>query len=692
MTEPKGENRTAGEAPAHYIGFQRFEQARKDTATFLALLDEKCQQGIEPAVHALKASGVCVDLYQSGRYNKLFKKSVDLLVARFGEHSLISRLQDDVSYFNALFKDFDERRQESGISEIPESQQVSAYVLAVETRLSALADYVEGMHALDLKKIYPLPLPEVLDFGARIPNSQRVPLGHWADDINESIGLVLGFLRHKRWALEGIGRTVPWQYVKAAAHHIELCRTWSTLNALLELWQYFDCEVVGDCDETVRVHPTDVDLNRSLVVSIARYDAFRALWARTQPNKPFLVEPGTSVLPPKKFRDKIEELSASFAAWFFSSGDLSEKCLGVTLAEWIRAYWCLIEEARRVRGRRSGRLPLRVAEWCIAKSKDSWATLLVGAGVNNQSAEVILNELTFTEESADLQDCPLIPADGKLVLITASAMALEPAAALLSLVRREERFKGLAFEKAIRQKMTEALGTSAPSATACREVNHVDRRPYQCDGAFVLDEQLFFVECKSVSRPNTFRQYYEFLGKMEEAVGQLDEIASYYELNLRIVQETLGLPLDWKPKQIHKLIVCNVPLGRPLVMNDTFVIDWSALSMFVQRETPQLELSGATLDMGGSIFQGELTADKLLILLRTLPQATRATAWFEPVVQKLQVKDLSLETLAWRRRIYEAAPPSEEHVRTLAECYGLGVEELATAIKERATITLPDLE
>ncbi|WP_213523597.1 hypothetical protein [Paenibacillus sp. J31TS4] len=179
-------------------------------------------------------------------------------------------------------------------------------------------------------------------------------------------------------------------------------------------------------------------------------------------------------------------------------------------------------------------------------------------------------------------------------------------------------FKGPRFEDRIISDLKER-NIVVGSLFASGSINKGSERDFQCDLAFILGNELFLCELKAFSQPTTHRGFYELLGKKEEATLQLQSISKFYSENLNLVRSQLGVLDSWSPRKIYKLLIVTTPVGVSRKVNDTFIIDYSAFSMFITRTKPGLTAISKRLHIEFNVFpefNGEITTEKFIKFLK----------------------------------------------------------------------------
>jgi hypothetical protein len=205
---------------------------------------------------------------------------------------------------------------------------------------------------------------------------------------------------------------------------------------------------------------------------------------------------------------------------------------------------------------------------------------------------------------------------GQAHLLPSLTSKIAPADAMLSnfmYKRLDVSLRGKGLENRI-------LANLAKNGIPGKNVNsHHKGEEYECDIVFILEENLFFVECKAFLQPDSPRTYYEFVDKITNAPNQLIRISSFYENNIEIIRDKFGMPETWMPKQIYKIIVSGALLGESFSINDCYVTDESILQRFFDREAPGIAIEHAKIAIPNENYADSITVQKLMNVISSPP-------------------------------------------------------------------------
>jgi hypothetical protein len=404
-----------------FIEFRPLERLSGQPAEFLAFLDAQIKEhGIEHATNLLRLSGICVDIYGTGKYTELLEDAKRLISSYDGEHNkFLTKLSQDVNLFEAVFDSFRELRSSTGVTEIPLDRQISAFLLTAEMFLGSLTAYAQLKNIDDIQKVYPF----VIGFADNNSNfvSPEKVLGkiiQLFDNVMEQLGLILKYLYFTGASFVGLHSTIKIDEIISSRDHIQLFDRYDVIYKKYEYWRFFDGNLVTPKETIIYFSPTvETDLISQ------RIGTFRARIRRNKWMQEFRLvmekvptDPATKQLPKTGYRLPEEFLSSIFCHDYFGSDDLSEKILEISLAEWIRAYTILSQVSTQFLTERKSMKPFALSEWCLAKTEQEWVSVFETNGITQNNAKTIVKSLIFDKNAKDLIDCPFIPIDGYLIL------------------------------------------------------------------------------------------------------------------------------------------------------------------------------------------------------------------------------------------------------------------------------------
>ncbi|MFJ8513828.1 hypothetical protein [Lysinibacillus xylanilyticus] len=615
------------------------ENLSQDPKKFISFLVEFMKNhSVEDTLEVIRISGICFNIYNKGQ--KEISKKVISNVKSFYKNDIvkIEEFVKAIGSINSIFEDFYILRSSKGLNQIPKEKEVISFILSLEILLGSIIEYING-HSLDrIKQVYPYVF-SLFDGGKqhliRAEKDMDRVLGI-ADSIAESAGSLLKFMGGAKGDLGDL-ETMSLDHVKIAREHIELFDLWSTLLNLEQKWRFIGAKF-NIHKRKINIQPNDENILKAQEISKVRFISQRVKWFAdfNLSDKTKLknrINPNTKSLPPKYYLCEDEAYYCIAISEFLHTYDLDIKCLGVSLAEWIRAYIIIKLEAKKnLKDRFASKAmkSLNLGNWTIVKKDSEWINLFVEKGISHSSAVKIMKSFKFTSSSKDLLDCPFVVHNDSLIVIPSVASHIDPSISLISLLTKRNvdiSFKGTGLEEEI----LETLNKQNIYAKRLKQVHNSDT--YECDAVFTLNNDLFFVELKAYGQPHTIKEYYNFLLKtngeaeninskeMERsATEQLNRIVDFYMSNINIVKKELELEDNWMPNNIYKIIITTAKLGEIMYHNDCYIIDTSAFVSFLKRVPPGFRIGKKFFKPYHEDFEGDITSAKLVNVLKNTPQ------------------------------------------------------------------------
>ncbi|WP_155987838.1 hypothetical protein [Gorillibacterium massiliense] len=145
--------------------------------------------------------------------------------------------------------------------------------------------------------------------------------------------------------------------------------------------------------------------------------------------------------------------------------------------------------------------------------------------------------------------------------------------------KAEVNIKGELFEEQIR--------TTVQRAGI--HVIHLEKKDYECDAVFSLNNDLFFVEAKHLNDPTSYREYMRNLEEIHDAVNQLNRIADYYEHEEKLEEIKIRLGIK-SINCIYRIVVTNTSQGEKLKIEGVYAIDDIGFLGYLLRKPPRKHL------------------------------------------------------------------------------------------------------
>lgn len=402
-----------------------------------------------------------------------------------------------------------------------------------------------------------------------------------------------------------------------------------------EYWKYSKIEITEQVEKPL-VDFLDEDFNRAVLTGNFRH-------------KNFMRDLESAIIDDKISRGEIkledpwkkiypDHISNEICTRYFGKENMNISILGIELNKWIDSIHFFQYEAIHFSEKRKENNILSVQNLCIAKTEVEWKKKLINYSkkISEEEAKVIINKLTFCNQSKDLIDAPLVKFQDKLVLLPALTQEIRPLSAILSMFSRENdkkknietdfSFKGQVFEERIKNLLSGSNGIVAKRLHV--KLDNIDFER-EIDVAFVLDRHLFLIECKSFNQPYTVREHAKTNKKIRDAIGQLNKNADYFEENLNTVKEQLGIEENFEIDAVHRVLLTAHTLGEAGQQANVLLTDEASLNGFLLRKPPKLTViddskkTAILLFDNAGIFSGKVTSQKMLAFLKNQPEIER---------------------------------------------------------------------
>ncbi|MCZ8538372.1 hypothetical protein M9R32_14340 [Paenisporosarcina quisquiliarum] len=595
-------------SPERY-NFYKFENMiSKDIQKFLSHIEEILEtDGIDNVIGSLKTSGITINLFNDKKRAEKMKLVIDFIFEKVeveGKLKVINLLKES-SYFKNLYDIQGELREEyfKSSGALENNFEVVSYLISLEKFLRELNGKSSTIKNTD-----------------EYANRQNI-----FDSAIESTGMILkNFIFSKR-PFKGSSRNISPKVLEVSEKHLIFSSFWNELNDILEYWKYSDVRVSKNDEGKFKFEILDDEFELNNHISNERFLNLREGWQAEEIAKirsEYFSHREKDI--DKMLSQSHSKLNYLFSTLYFGSPLLEEKIHGIEILNWINAYQLLVDESKKFLRNQKKLEALNVEKVCLSKNRFEWRRFFKQHGFSNEESEDIIELFTFKNKSLDLVDCPFIEIDDKLIIIPSLTSQADASRALASnFLNRDINldFKGRGFEERTK------AGLNLNGITNGGLYKRIYGTEYECDIAFLLGDDLYFVECKAHVQPFTTRQHANHLYKLYKETDQANRIADFYQSNLKYVREQLNLQEDFSPRNIYRILLTTSMIGAPLLINGVYIIDESSFTMFIDRIPPSLKYfdnkngkyvkySSTNLDA----FNGPLTSRKMIDFLNSPPQ------------------------------------------------------------------------
>ncbi|XID91528.1 hypothetical protein ACF3MZ_23910 [Paenibacillaceae bacterium WGS1546] len=604
-----------------FFEFRMLENSLEEEDTFIEILTELIsKKEIKDIAKILKSTGVLINQYPGKhKYKNLIERIDKQLLEKDMTLWTLYKSQSEMlnSLFQICYKDNNYKKAEK----LPRHIEIQSFLTVLELSLTSLRQDVT--------------LPIKLDFDFAFNNHDSVVMAK--EKMFNYIALIAGsilnyLVYHKKPKLEHIDyrANITNANLISSAHHFSAYDKINVLKDIVDYWRYYDCKVIQK-NNAVIIEPKEKEYYLANDISLKRFETRREklnIELEHIDLSEHEINEVTNQLPPNKFLSKDEIATYYNTKEYFYLDNLDHEILDVPFKEWIRAYSVIKLISNNFLKSRNFSDEMSLLQVCLQLDKEQLRLHLIEYGVSKKYTNCIIDKLTFGNKDTDLFDTPLLCFnENEYLIIPTLALNIDIARVLMcNFLKKKSNmdFKGTGFENQVLEELREK-GICCNGLLAKGKLNeNEEEREFQCDVAFILNDDLYLCECKSYSQPTTHRGFYELVDKKyDTVVDQFKKITDFYKKNLNLVRSGLNLSDSWTPRKIYKLILVSSPLGAREKIDDTYFIDHSAFSIFLERKRPSIvdieRKTGYEFSFY-SFLDGDITSDKMIKLFKTPPQ------------------------------------------------------------------------
>jgi hypothetical protein len=630
-----------------FIEFRDLEKISNNSSAFISLFRERIASlSSDSAVRLLQCSGVCVDIYSTGKNVALFERCLSELKVKFGVsiESKLEELKNEVEIFNYLFKQFEEMRIAASLDKIPKNQKLISLLLLVEKlfrKYNSSSKRPLSGHKVESQENFSTRYDE---------NFESLEVGNFDQATNlyeelvSDLSLVYKFLQNKYE--EELSPIINESTIRDTSPHLNIVQPYKAVCELHERWKFFENRIIwennilGFIDVQNAIVEQAIDIQRFLDdIRVSQVFLSNHLFGKK-------FEGNNPLLPPANFQSPLELISSiRFGNQMYDGDIFSLEFYEVPVAEWIRAYTVIMNVTSALLLGNNGALFLEY-------TRDEFVALLTRNGIQIASVETIVAYLSFDhKKSSDFFDTPLlIASNGNILLFPVVCHCIDFAESFLSNLRSNKydiSKRGFLFE----DKILEELANQGIVANKLYKKVRNDK--YDCDVCFYLDGQVYLLEAKVFFEPRSVRQKYEHTKKIEDAINQLERISSYYSSHKHEVISQLKLPYDTAITNFTTIIVTSTMYsGSPLVGN-TYIADFSSFKRFLVRNPlgsvnvnkkneNELDIKKSSFVKFRKLYEGKIDNKKLVEFLTNQPAVECTRDFFRMSANAVKIAGIEL--------------------------------------------------
>ena len=268
-------------------------------------------------------------------------------------------------------------------------------------------------------------------------------------------------------------------------------------------------------------------------------------------------------LNPKEYLGLIEhELLSAFPINKFLFND--EQIKGVPIKFWLKVFLLIFMENWKF---------LQEKSILCKKSKKEWLEILVAGGIEDKYHCDIIKTLSFFEYSCgkrDIQNYPFIIENDIIYTIPGIICSSDVVRVLISFFENSEeniQFKGEYYENSIRDKW------ARNGIKNVKKKEKILGKDFDCDMAFLFNNDLFICEIKNLSQPNSLHKWHKFYIKTQENIIQLERTVNHYSQKffLEDIVKMLSVNPNWLPEKIHSMLIYSCYIGTTMRVKESWV-------------------------------------------------------------------------------------------------------------------------
>lgn len=438
------------------------------------------------------------------------------------------------------------------------------------------------------------------------------------DVLTREINIVLSSLKHYEYSKHQIDvdKIVDNDEISIAFNHFNNVQINDLINYAVDVWKYGGRKV-RNMDEVILFDMVN-DIDESYFIINERKESkankiYLSIAQILRENK----ENGTESKIYSKFMNQDEYLTTCFLMEYLNVDDLKTCTYSINgypddipVSDLIRAYYILISICKDKIGDKTEKLN-SLRKWAVIIEEQKMEDLFIKNGIDTVNVIHIIKQLTY-KNGLDVFDAPLIKINQGFLILPSLLINIDVSKLVLSLIR-EIMTRGQLFENEIKKRFRD-------KGFRCNDLYVKDKEEYQCDLAVVIENELYFIECKAWNEFKNITGYFSMISKMKDAKKQLDRISNKFGENIEFVNERLGFESDHIFQDIHKIVVTLNMLGLFRKIDDTYFIDFSCLAKFLDRDKPGVRKYGKNPEFiefkGYKEYDGNITNFKFMSMVR----------------------------------------------------------------------------
>lgn len=362
-----------------------------------------------------------------------------------------------------------------------------------------------------------------------------------------------------------------------------LAHTWANLEKSEQIYRYFGGKVIEiskndlplDLEETslkslCRFEKTDEYIQWELLEFVAHERLNRKIAQDNWEVEDYIKNPKNNIIIDN---DELKTLVTISEILNFNVNDDNSTYEDLTIMEWVRGY-SVLKKLFTINNNEENNNKLKIHPSKLILE-------LQRNGITLEKAKKFISLTSFSRDSRDLYDCPIINMeDGNLLLLKSCLVSASTPLAILSRFSSlsiQIRKKGKAFEKSIVKLFLENVGE-------CQSFKFKrDNDEYEYDVVVVWNKTLFVIECKntSLSHGSPIASYY-FSKSLGDHIKQIKRLVDALKEYSDVFEEKFNKKLEGY--NIVPILLFSQPFSMPDKIDEVIITDASTVRRFFKSE------------------------------------------------------------------------------------------------------------
>lgn len=302
---------------------------------------------------------------------------------------------------------------------------------------------------------------------------------------------------------------------------------------------------------------------------------------------------------------------------YFYTNDFNQEYMGVSLNEWIIGYLTLYKISL---GYREPRL----------LTEDILLSIYKASLIREESAKIILKNLSFSVSSRDLYDSPLIKFGHEFLILPKLIESIDFSRSIFSLLSNVQKDsdtqisqKGKNFERYINDLVRSQFDICS-SGLKVKE----GKDTYEIDGLFFDGGTVVILESKTQKQPDNYIDYAKNQLELKRYIQKFHRNADFFIDNKKdYIIEKLNLDNNQELNFI-KVFVTNVSQMK-YEIDGVYIIDEIDFSNFMRRRVPGLNIfsnfykTQKRIELEPELYSGKATVQQFVDLIKNSKKRDR---------------------------------------------------------------------